>query len=59
MEITHQIQNINGEEYLVRIENGLVAFRTKLSNIDFNPEHNKSWLKEHFKVVSVTSGVKQ
>lgn len=59
MEIIHQIQNINGEEYLVRLENGLIAFRTKLSNIDFNPEHNISWLKEHFKVVSVTNGVKQ
>ena len=59
MEITHQIQKINGEEYLVRLENGLVAFKAKLSNIDFNPEHNNSWLKEHFKVVSVTSGIKQ
>ena len=59
MEITHQIQNINGEEYLVRLENGVVAFKAKLSNVDFNPEHNKSWLKEHFKVVSVTHSVKQ
>lgn len=57
MDIIECIENINGEDYLVRYENGLVAYKNKLSNINFNS--NKKWLKENFKVVSVTSGVKQ
>lgn len=59
MDIIERIENINGEDYLVRYENGLVAYKNKLSNIDFNPENNRKWLEEHFKVVTITHGVKQ
>lgn len=49
----------DGKDYFVRLDGDEIGFITELSNVNFDPESNRKWVKEHFKVVSVTSSVKQ
>lgn len=49
----------DGKDYFVRLDGNEIGFITELSNVNFDPESNRKWLEEHFKVVSVTHSVKQ
>lgn len=53
------IVNIDGKDYFVRLDGDVIGFITELSNVNFDPEANRKWVEEHFKVVSITNGVKQ
>ena len=48
----------DGKDYFVRLDGYKIGFITEASNINFDPESNRKWVKEHFKIVSVTSGIK-
>ena len=52
------IVNIDGKDSFVRLDGDEIGFITEASNINFDPESNRKWVEEHFKVVSVTSGIK-
>lgn len=47
------IVNIDGEDYFVRLDGDVIGFMTKLSNVNFDPEANRKWVEEHFKVVTI------
>lgn len=53
------IINIDGKDYFVRLDGDEIGFITEASNVNFDPEANRKYVEEHFKVVSVTHGVKQ
>lgn len=49
----------DGKDYFVRLDGDEIGFITEASNVNFDPEANRKWVEEHFKVVSITRGVKQ
>ncbi len=53
------IVNIDGKDYFVRFDGDEIGFITEASNVNFDPEANRKYVEEHFKVVSVTPGKKQ
>ena len=52
------IVNIDGKDYFVRLDGNEIGFITEASNINFDPESNRKWVKEHFKVVSIETNKK-